>query len=237
MQRHIILVIVLLAGLAATTAADESSTIARVFNLRYVSVSDAADAIQPLLSEGGSLTVQPHKSRVTVQDSPQVVARVADVIAELDKSPKKYSILVELLEGTDEQIAADRRAKVDSRVKRMFPFPSYRRIGSTVFEGELGSVASANLGDSYRISFLPNPLRLSSSSAYGIPDIGDRVQLEKFTLEQLSEKEDGEQGVVEVIRTDVHLSANQEVIIGAGASEDSRSGLVLIIQAEMVEEQ
>jgi len=232
-----ILVLVILAGLAPTTAADESPTIVRVFNLRYVSVSDATDAIQPLLSEGGSLTVQPHKSKLTVQDSPQVVARVADVIAKLDTSPKKYSILVELLEGTDEQLAPDRRAKVDSRVKRMFPFASYRRIGSTVFEGELGSVASASLGNSYRISFLPNPLRISSSSAYGIPDLGDRVQLEKLTLEQLSEKEDGEQIVVEVIRTDVHLSAKQEVIIGAGASENSSSGLVLILQAEMVEEQ
>jgi hypothetical protein len=39
---------------------------------------------------------------------------------------------------------------------------------------------------------------------------------------------------VEVLKTSVFLSEKQEVFIGAGASEDSRSGLVLILQAQEI---
>jgi hypothetical protein len=234
MRRVVVLCVLVTVGLAAPVWAADSPTIVRVFNLHYTSAIDASNAVQPLLSEDGALTVQPHKSRITVQDTPEVMARVTEVLAELDKSPKKYRIRVRLLEGTDSEVSARRSAEVDSRVKRMFPFASYQLIGSKVFAGELGSMASAAVGEGYRISFLPNLVRIPKESAFGIPHVGDRVQLEVLTLERLTESQTGEQRAVEIIRTNVYLSPKQEVIIGAGGSEDSRSGLVLILKAESV---
>lgn len=234
MRRLVVLCVVVTVGLVALVWAADSPTIVRVFNLHHTSAIDASNAIQPLLSEDGALTVQPHKSRITVQDTPEVVAQVAEVLAELDKSPKRYQIQVSLLEGTDSKVPDSRSAEVDARVTRMFPFASYQLIGSTVFEGELGSVASAAVGEGYRVSFLPNLVPFPKESAFGIPDIGDRVQLEELTLEKLTENKAGEQSAVEVIRTNASLSPKQEVIIGAGGSEDSRTGLVLILKAESV---
>lgn len=232
MRRFLMLGVVVTMGLVSPAWAAEKPTIVRVYNLHYASAIDASNAVQPLLSEDGALTVQPHKSRITVQDSPEVVARVTKMLAELDRSPGRYQIQVSLLEGSESVGPANRSADVDARVARMFPFASYRLIGSTVFEGELGSVASAAVGEGYRVSFLPNLVRIPKESAFGVPDVGDRVQLEELTLERLAENQAGEQDAVGIIRTNVYLSPKQEVIIGAGGSEDSRSGLVLILKAE-----
>jgi hypothetical protein len=220
----------------AATAADSPTTV-RVFNLHFTSAAEASSAVQPLLSENGSLTVHPGKSILTVQDTPEVVARVADVIARLESPPKRFQIAVELLEGTRKPLAANARVEVDRRVTRMFPFSSYRSIGSALIEGEVGSAATADIGEGHRLSFVVAPVRVSKKSAFGIPDVGARIQLGEFTLEKVTAGRTGAGTAVEIIRTDVYLSPDQEVIIGAGGSEDSPSGLVLILRSERAEEQ
>jgi hypothetical protein len=220
----------------AVAAADPPTSV-RVFNLHYTSVAEASSAVQPLLSENGSLTVQPHKGTLTVQDSPEVVARVADVIARLESPPMRYRVAVELLEGSNEELSEELRVEVDRRVTRMFPFAGYRSIGSAVFEGDVGSTASADIGEGHRLSFVVTPVRVSEKSAFGIPDVGTRIQLGEFTLRRLSASPSGVGSAVEIVRTDVYLSPKQEVIIGAGASEESTSGLVLILKGETPEEE
>jgi len=228
--------VIMLCFAPAVTAADPPTTV-RVFNLQYTSVAEASSAVQPLLSENGSLTVQPHKATLTVQDSPEIVARVADVIARLESPPMRYQIAVELLEGTNGELSEGLRVEVDRRVTRMFPFANYRSIGSTVFEGEVGSAAAADIGEGHRLSFVVTPMRVSKKSAFGIPDVGARIQLGDFTLQKLPASPSGGGTAVDIVQTDVYLSPKQEVIIGAGASEESTKGLVLILRAEPPKEQ
>ena len=87
----------------------------RVFQLQHCSVTEAAAAVQALLSEDGSLTVHPHQSRITVQDRPDVVERAAKVIADMDRSPDRYLIEVVLLEGVAEELPPQQRVAVDAR--------------------------------------------------------------------------------------------------------------------------
>jgi hypothetical protein len=232
MRRTVSVVVVMLAvGLSVIGWADERQTTSRAFQLRYVSISDATQAVQPLLSESGSMTVQPHKSRITVQDTPEIVERVAEVLAELDRSPASYKIEVTLLQGTKESLDASRRIQVNRRVERMFPFTAYRMIGSTIFEGELDSTASADLGEGYHLSFLPTMLKFAEDSPFGVRGSGTRIQLQTLHLVRLSEKEDGSRTKTDVLRTSVQISPEQEAYIGAGASEESTTGLVLILRA------
>ena len=115
-------------------------------------------------------------------------------------------------------------------------YTRYRSIGSAVFEGEVGSTAAADIGEGHRLSFVVTPVRVSKGSAYGIPDVGTRIQLGEFTLQKLPVSGARIDSAVEIVSTDVYLSPKQEVFIGAGASEESTSGLVLILRAEPPEE-
>ena len=78
-KRVMVLVVVL--GLTTALVAADAETISRVFRLEHVSVMEVSTAVQPLLSDAGSLTLQPKLSRVVVQDKPEVIDQVTALIA------------------------------------------------------------------------------------------------------------------------------------------------------------
>jgi hypothetical protein len=234
MARRLLALMVLLwlAAPAATLGAEPTTV--RVFQVHYRSVTEVAAAVQTLLTEEGSLTVHPRQSRITVQDRPEVVVRAAEMIARMDRSPNRFLIDVVLLQGVAEELPPAQRAPVDARLKRMFPFVSYRRIGATSVDGVMGEPASADLGEGHRVSFLASALAISNDTPWGIPDTDNRIHLQVLTLNRVTTDRAGQQRSVEVLKTSVFLSEKQEVFIGAGASEDSSRGLVLILQAQEI---
>jgi len=230
-RQRISAVIVLV--LVALTAAAAVETVSRVFTLRYLSVAEATTAVQPLLSGEGSLTLQPSRARITVQDFPEVIDRVVKVIDQLDRPPDRYRVRIELLEGGAERpFGAANEVEATDRLRKMFKFPSYRSLGSAVLEGELGGDTQASLGAGFQISFVAQLPPHSSESPWGAPDPGDRIQLRSLTLERIKVGADGAQLSQQFLRTHVLLSPNQKVYIGAGNSEDPESGLVLIVQLQ-----
>jgi hypothetical protein len=227
------LLLVAVIGIAAAVTAANVETVSRVFRLEHASVSDASAAIQPMLSEAGSLTLQPGLSRIVVQDRPEIIDRVTELIERLDHVPGAYSIQIDLLKGgkatpygTVDEVA------VEERVQKMFKVEAFQRIGSSTIEGVLGIPTRAELGTSFQVSLLAQLPKYSKSSPWGAPDPGNRLQLRQLVLERTEVAADGTLMTDELLRTNVLLSPKQTVYIGAGNSEDSEDVLVLIIHAE-----
>lgn len=236
MVRKITVLLLLSLTAAALVATGQSETTVRAFKLQNASVIEAFMALHPMLSEQGSVTIVPSSGRITVQDSPEVVGRVADLLTELDRIPGHYRIEVELLEGLEEKRALEIPAELDRRLQRMFPFTSYRRAGRTVFHGEFGQPTSASLGIGYRLSFLAEESNVSESTPWGVADLANRTQVKWLRLDRLRAEDGGREKADELLRTTVFLSPRQKMIIGAGSSEDSASGLVLILTMHPVED-
>ncbi len=216
---------------AALSAAADSDTVVHVFQIRHASMEKVSAAVQALLSDQGSLTLQPKQGRITVQDSQEIVDQVADLIAEIDRAPGVYRIRMELLEGTSKPLAAGQEARVDHSLTEMFNFPHFRSLGTATFEGNLGTPSSAHLGSGYQVSFLAEATGFSQSSPWGSPDPGERIHLRWLTLERVRVVQGRGEKPNEVLRTSVFIAPDQKVFIGAGSSEDSKEGLVLIIRA------
>jgi hypothetical protein len=198
-------------------------------------VAEASNAIQPLLSENGTLTVQPQKDRITVQDTAEVVERVAEVLAELDTAPGTFSVMFRLLRATQAKVPAEQRVDVNRKIQQMFPSASYMEIGLTLIHGELTVPVAATIGEAYQLSFVATPVRAPKNMPFGMRKMGTRYTLENLTLTRTKTKESGGRGKVEVIHSDVSISPGQQTSIGAGASEESKNGLVLIIEAMPVD--
>ncbi len=229
---------------ACGLAADDVVTTARVFNLRYHPVAEAATVIQPLLSEQGSLTLQPYHSRLTVQDRPEIVAQVAAVLKALDRPPERYRILVELFEASDRSDAGT-HVQLDERLRQIFHHSWFRRIGATTLEGEVGGQAGAHLGSGYRIRFttragdirhLPPsaqpPAVVMASPGYGT----FRVHLDQLTLIRTTLGYGGLENQLQLLRANVALAPSQRAVFRVGASENSERPLVLILKAKPVGE-
>jgi hypothetical protein len=208
----------------------------RVYNLQHATVLEVFTAIAPVLSGQGSVTIQPVRNRLTIQDTPDVVQRVSTLIAELDGLRGEYRIEVELLEGLESGEYTDLSPELDRRLHRMFPFKTYRKAGRAVFQGELGEPTAASLGRNYRLSFLADAFKVPDSTPWGVAETGDRTQVKWLRLERFVAGPNGQEKMVELIRTTVFLSPRQRMIIGAGSSEDSDSGLVLILTMHSVED-
>ena len=221
--------VMLVATIAAAAAVE---TVSRVFTLEHISVSEASSAVQPLLSDHGSLILQPSRSRLTVQDLPQVVDRVAILVADLDSLPDSYSVQVELFEAGSEPYSTATQAQVDERLRKMFKFASFRRLGSAVLEGELGSPAQADLGGGFQISFFAHAIEYSEDTPWGSPDPGDQIHLRPLILKRVRVEPDGTQEIEILLRTNVLIAPKQKVYIGAGTSEDADNGLVLIVHSQ-----
>lgn len=226
--------VVLLLAVAGPVMAGPQPTAVRSFHVQHCSVTEAAAAVEPLLTENGSVTVQPGKSRITVQDRADVVARAAEVIAQLDRSPDRYRIEFVLLEGVKGKLPANERTAVDDRLVRMFPFDAYRTIGSTTFDGVLGEPAEADLGEGLKVAFLAESLGIGADAPWGIPRPGTRAHLRWLTLSKNTTAANGGLRSVELFRTSVFLSEQQKIFIGAGTAEDSSRGLVMILEAHAI---
>lgn len=236
MSKKLLIMLLLCTAAVALVASAQSATTVRVFNLKNASVVEAFSVIEPLLSEEGSVMVQPSQGRFTIQDSPEVVGRITTLMSELDRVPGEYRIEVELLEGRDIETSSELPPELDRRLHRMFPFKGYRRAGQTVFQGEFGQPTAASLGTGYRLSFLAESSKVSESTPWGVADVAGRTQVKWLRLDRLISGDGGKEKLDELLRTTVFLSPRQKMIIGAGSSEDSASGLVLILTMHSVED-
>jgi len=227
------LVVLAVVGIAALVSAADGRTVSRVFRLEHVSVSEASEAVQPLLSEAGILTLQPKLARIVVQDEPAVIARVAALIEELDHLPGSYGVRIDLLQGGEATAYGSiTEVEVEDRLRQIYKVASFQRIGSSTVKGVLGSPAQAELGPSFRVSFLAQVPSHSAETPWGAPDPGLRLHLRHLVLERVEFASDGTLKADEILRTNVLLSPKQTVYIGAGNSEDSEEVLVLIVYAE-----
>ena len=226
-------VVILAVVLGLTTVLVAADTVSRVFRLEHVSVLEASTAVQPLLSDAGSLTLQPKQSRIVVQDQPEVIDQVSALIEEIDHVPGAYSVRIDLLEGGDPKpYGTVDEIEAEERLRKMFKVDALHRLGSSTIEGVLGSRAQAELGNSFQISFLAEIPKSADSAPWGTRDSGERLHLRQMVLERKAVGADGTMTTDKLLRTNVLLSPKQTVYIGAGNSEESKQVLVLIVHAE-----
>lgn len=224
-QRTVCVVCAVVLLTAGFVAGEEGTVVVRVFRLQYVNPASVSSAVQPLLSDNGTVTVQPSKRLVTVRDQADIVDRVGRVIARLDVEPQSFRLRVELLAGYNEEISLPEVVSVDPRIKRMFPFGAYRRLGVAFLEGATGDDVAVDLREGYRVRVKVRDHRMEDLP-YGLPEKSLRLSLQPLVLDRIR------QGTIEeLLKTKIVLSVNQEVFIGAGDAEGSERGLVIIVKA------
>jgi hypothetical protein len=270
-KRHLWLGVLLVwsLGLSAVVAADVLTSV-RTFRLEHRSVAEASQLVQPMLSGSGRLTVEPRRSSLTVQDVPEVVEAIAEVLEEFDQKPAQARILIRLFQASPSAGRAPAGHAADkvpeellANLTRVFESSSYQMLGAAEVEAELGEVVHAALGDRYLVQFmclsdasrpgrqLAGSYRIRSSGGERANETDEatlserhggsraartmppyqpprqRFRLQHLTLYSLDPETGDERAVVQ---TSVALSADQRVVLSASASEDSRQGLVLVLE-------
>ncbi len=102
MKRTILILAFLLALVPAAAAADAADDLsARSYQIRFKKLPDAVDLISDLLSEEGSVSMQPRLKRLVVQDRLDVLDRIGAVLDDFDQPPVNVDVTVSLFLGSD----------------------------------------------------------------------------------------------------------------------------------------
>ncbi len=229
MSRPAAILFAFLLGGAAPAARMPTVTevVVRVFTLKHRSPDEALAAVRPVLTETGSVIVQPRGKTLTVRDTSEAVERAARTIAAWDVPPRPLDLRVTLLRastggplvktavpGTEGELRP-----VGERLRKLFKFTDYVRLDTVLVQGTEGQTVAWVLGREYRLEFQ-------------IESTGDprQVRLRGLTFERL--RRSPGPGVADVrsdiLRTTINVPIGQPFILAVGRDEAAPGALVLV---------
>ncbi len=210
---------------AAPPPSPASASVLRVFTLKHRRADDALLLVRPLLSDQGSVLLQPRLNTLTVRDTPQAVERAARALSAWDLPPRALSISVSLLKATtdgpapQEPVSEEIKA-VGARLKKLFNFTGYSRLDAVVVQGVEGDSISYVLGGDYRLEFVLDP---SGDDAF--------VRLKGLTLSRLRRDASGREVARDIARTSLNIPMGEPFVLGVGRDEAASGALFLVLVA------
>ena len=216
--------IAVLALVAASTVAAEQEL--RVFQLHFRQARDAAILIEPLLSPGGSVLLQPSLNSITVRDTPEALKTVAEALATWDVPPPSYKVRVRVLLATTDSPPPGKAAPlisgIGAQLYKLFHFTDYKEIGTIQATAADGSVVEMAVGERYHLRF----------TVRGVAQDPNRVQLAQLQLARRDRGPDNVEILHPLMRATVTLLMDQPSVLGGARAEDANEALFLVLWAE-----
>jgi hypothetical protein len=217
-------VAVLVAGSAL--AADQSL---RVFKMHFRPANEATALVEPLLSTEGSVLLQPGLNAITVRDTPEVLARVAEALAKWDVTPPVYKVRVRVFLASRESRPAEGPTpaipELGERLHQLFPFTNYQEVATVQVTATDGSTVEAAAGERYHLRFVVR----------SVPQDSERVQLAQLELTRRERGKDNAEVLRPLVRSTVTLLMKQHSVLGSASAEDAHKALFLVLLAERAE--
>jgi hypothetical protein len=212
---------------AALAAGAPPVVVVRVFALKHRSADDALPLVRPILSDAGSVMLEPKTNEITVRDAAASVERAAQAIASYDVPLRGVDIAVTLLKATSDPKSGPLRADVSAeirgigeRLKKLFNVTDFTRLDSVVVRGTEGQRVAWVIGANYHLQFLLDPSR-----------DGRRLQFRDLSLERIR-RDGGKESRGEILRTTINVNVGQPYILGVGKDEAAKGALFLVLAPE-----
>lgn len=209
----------LTAGCATDSTADLE---VQTFRLEYLQPPAASRVIDPYVfaDRGGQISIDERTRTITVRETPEMLSRIGEILAEYDKPEPSVRFHFRLIQangvtGGGEEVQDVRDALPDG----VFRFNNYRQIGEAVMTGLAWSEISQRMsgsGDHYTISGEIREVRVTES--------GGTVQLFIRLLDA---------GYDQIFETTVNTRIGQLLVLGSAQSEVDRGALILAVRAEL----
>jgi type II secretory pathway component GspD/PulD (secretin) len=121
----------------------DSALVTKVFSLDYAQAEELSETINGLLSTAGSLQIDTRTDKIIVTDTPDVVARIADVVKAFDDKPQQVLIdaqIVEIKPSKSFKMGINWDAWMQKYLRMSAPFP----VGEGASVGTLVSTVTTD---------------------------------------------------------------------------------------------
>ncbi|HEV7487498.1 MAG TPA: secretin N-terminal domain-containing protein [Thermoanaerobaculia bacterium] len=210
------------AAFANPATADSKPALAvRSFSFKFKQADKAAAAIKPLLSNEGSMSIQPSSNSLVVTDRAENMKAVAKMIGDFDKEPQSFRLYVRIVaaarvEGTP-KIADD--LKDVARKLAILPYNFYENVGEATVQGKEGDPGLIDMSTGYRANFKFGEYDPASDSI-AVNDL----QIARLTGPQKDQ-------LTTLLKTTLNLTIGQPYILGAAKAPQSQRALMIVLVA------
>ena len=204
---------------------------ARAFEIQYRGLSDAADLIDPLLSEEGRIILRPRQATLIVEDRAAILDRVQAVLDDYDVPPRAAVVSFSLFLGKRDDSPEAPRANyglsqdvrgVLEQLSDFTRWTTYEPLGSRSVTGTEGDRVVADLSEEFRVVFTIQSIHRTHGS----------VKFESVQLQRVKLNEDGTEDVEAMYSAGMVLPAGQLRVVGAATGPNASRALFLALKTE-----
>ena len=216
---------------AAAQEPTEDPILARAFEVHYHALADAADLIDPLLSESGVITLRKRLGTLVVEDRTSILDRVGALLEGWDLPPRNVEITLTLFLGTDRRGEDPEAPQADhglskevrgvmEKLSNFMKWTTYEPLGSRSVFGTAGDTVVANLTDEFRVVLVLESVHRTHGT----------VKFEKLQLQRISVAEDGTEHVESLYTAGAVIPPDRLTVVGAATDPGSKRALFLALQ-------
>jgi hypothetical protein len=215
--------------------------LARAYELRHRSLTDAAVLVNSELSPEGSVKMQLRLRTLVVEDHPSVLDRIDALLKGFDVPPRNVEVTLTLLLGSDAREGESANRTVGPReISREIrgvsealgdftKWTDYSLLGSQSVTGIEGRSVTARLSEEYRVTLEVESVQPPTARA---PQ--GMITLRSLVLQKVVRLDGGGERVDDLYSTAIKLHAGKLLMVGAARSPESRKALFLTIKARPV---
>lgn len=206
----------------AAAAADSKPGLAvHTFTFKFKQADKAAAAIKPLLSNDGSMSIQPSTNSLVVTDRAENMKAVARMIGDFDKEPQSVRLYVRIVGAS--RVTGTPKVPDDlkdvARKLAILPYNSYEAVGEATVQGKEGDPGLVDMQTGYRADFKFGEYDPASDSI-AVKDL----QISRLTGAQKDQ-------LTSLLKTTLNLAIGQTYILGASKAPQSQRALMIVLVA------
>jgi hypothetical protein len=218
----LILMLPLLAGEAARGQAVprvEDGLVLHAYMLKHQRASDAIPLVHPLLSDRGTVELQPADNTLVIRDTPGALSRILPVLRSFDHAPRPLRVEIMIVRASKSNVSppmnhSDLPEELTRRLRKILLYDNYDMEAQAQLQPVEGESLTYEIGEGYVVAF-----RLGTV----LPD--RRVRLADFEIGRRLPR----RGSQELLHTNLNLWLDQTMSLGLAKSEESRAALMVVL--------
>jgi hypothetical protein len=189
------------------------------YTLKHQRASEALPLIHPLLSERGTVELQPGDNTLVIRDSAGALSRILPVLRAFDHSPRQIRVEIMIVRASRSAVSppmnhSDLPEELTRRLRKILLYDNYDLESQALLQPVEGESVTYEIGEGYQVAFRMGTV---------LPD--RRVRLADFEIGRRGPR----RAPQELLHTNLNLWLDQTMSLGLAKSEGSREALMVVL--------
>lgn len=231
------------AGLSQQKDADQPKLVNEIVEVKYINANWVLGLLRQYMSRYGKINQMRGTNKVIIEDTPEIVSKILDMMKEIDAKPLDLQFNVDLLLGSTKESEKDeltREMKNDPVLKELqglLKYKSFRALDSSIIKVQDNSQSYQRIGGKgINLQLQLNPRFIKNEN-------GNSFQVELKLSQYQGFNPDGAERTLTLIATNLTLKSGEKTVVGvskltyipsAAGEEDEDVALILILSGEVL---